>query len=102
MWVFFILSLLFNYACTIFSKQFGVTNKWWYAALSVVVSIMGSITWSLLMKKGADVSSISPVLSISLIIALVLSGFLFYNEPLAWNKIAGVVLGIIAIILIVK
>lgn len=102
LWVFFFLSFLFNYACTILSKQFGVTSNWWYAVLSVLVSAAGSITWSLLMRKGVDLSTTSPILSISLIITIVLTGFVFYGEPVAWNKIVGVILGIVAILLIVK
>lgn len=87
---------------TICSKQFGVTSNSWYMAIAIASTGFASLTWSFLMKKGADLSYITPVMSISLVISVVITGFMFYHEPMTWNKIAGVVLGVMAIFLIVK
>lgn len=102
MWLFFFLTYLFNMAGTILSKQFGVTNNVWYVAGAIISTAFASLTWSFVMKKGAELSSITPIMSVALIISVVLTGFIGYGEPVTWNKIAGVVLGIVAIILIIK
>ena len=102
MWLFFFLTYLFNMAGTILSKQFGVTNNAWYVAGAIISTALASLTWSFAMKKGADLSSITPIMSVALIISVVLTGFLAYGEPITWTKMAGVVLGVVAIILIVK
>jgi multidrug transporter EmrE-like cation transporter len=102
MWWLFIFSFLFQYGSGILSKQFGVSNNWWYAVASIIGSVAASIIWSLLMKKGVSLSTVSPILSVLLVISIVATGVIAYQEPISWTKIAGVLFGIIAIVLIIK
>jgi multidrug transporter EmrE-like cation transporter len=102
MWLFFTLCLVSNVVATIFNKQYGITSNLWYAVGAIVSTIVGSIMWSIVMRKGAELSVANSLLGIAMLIGIFFIGIIGYHEALTWNKVAGVALGVIAIILIVK
>jgi drug/metabolite transporter (DMT)-like permease len=87
---------------TICSKQFGLTSNWWYVGVAMVSSAFASLTWSFVMRRGGDLSSFTPMMSVSLIITTVLIGLAAYHEPLSMTKIVGILLGVVAVFLIIK
>lgn len=102
MWLYFFLCLFANIVATVFNKQFGITNNWWYAVSAIVSTGIGSLAWSFLMKKGAELSVANSLMGIALVIGIFFLGIFGYKEPFTWNKAVGVTLGVVAIFLIVK
>lgn len=102
MWLYFFLSYVLTMIGSICSKEYADKNKLWYIILACVSFGLSNIPWAYALRKGVSLSSLTPIMSISLMISIVTIGFWYYQEPISWNKILGICVGLLGIILILK
>lgn len=102
MWIYIFLTYLLNVIATVLSKEFALTNKWWFVAAACISAALSSVAWAYGLQKGIMLIAGTPIISVSLMISIVLIGFFYYQEPLGLTKIMGICFGIIGIILILK
>jgi multidrug transporter EmrE-like cation transporter len=102
MWLYFLLSYLLTVTGSVLSKEFANTSNIWYVVFACICLGLSNLPWSYALKNGVPLSSLTPIMSISLMITIITIGFVYYQEPLSWAKLLGICFGIMGIILIVK
>lgn len=79
-------------------EEFSKAN--WAPFVFGLVIVGLEVGWIYVYKAGWQVS-IAPIVQSSFVaLILILIGFVFYNEPLSWNKIVGVAVCILGMLLI--
>ena len=79
-------------------REFGKLN--WAPFLFGIVIVGLEAGWIYVYKAGWQVSVAPIVQSAFVAMILIFVGFLFYHEPLSWNKIAGIAICIVGMFLI--
>ena len=72
----------------------------WVPFVFGIVLVGLEVGWIYVYKAGWPVSTASVVQSVFLAVALIFVGWLFYKEPLSWNKIVGVFVVLAGLVLI--
>lgn len=79
-------------------KEFGKLN--WAPFIFGLVIVGLEVGWIYVYKAGWQVSVAPIVQSAFVAMILIFIGFAFYNEPLSWNKIAGILICIVGMVFI--
>lgn len=79
-------------------KEFGKLN--WAPFVFGLVIVGLEVGWIYVYKAGWQVSVAPVVQSAFVAVILIFVGFMFYSEPLSWNKIVGIVICLIGMIII--
>jgi multidrug transporter EmrE-like cation transporter len=100
-WFWFILVLVaFELLADLFAKQFGLTGKVLFGVLSILGYVLANLSWLFSLRSGAELSKGAILFSALSGIGAVLLGVLVYHEKVNGYQLAGLVLGIAAIVLL--
>lgn len=95
-----------NLACSrlgsgadIFLKKWSIENKNYLLIIGLLIYFVGTIFWAFSLKYEL-LSKAGPIFTILNLVMIVLVGVIMFKENLSFVNTAGVVLGIVSIILI--
>ena len=97
-WLYFLLLLVgFELIADILAKQFAVSGKYVFAALSIGGFIAANTAWLISLRTGAELSRGAILFSVLSAIGAVLIGLFLYHEKVSPYQVIGLALGIAAI-----
>lgn len=96
----FLLLLTFELIADVFAKQWSISNKpiLWVAA--ILAYVLGNVFWLFALKNGAGLARGTVLFSIASEILTIMVGVLYFREHLTTIQTAGIILGIISLVLI--
>ena len=93
--------IFFEMVADIFAKEWSLGNRsLFYAVLSLFAYLLANTSWLIALRYGSGLARGAIVFSVASAILASLIGIIFYKEHLSHIQIAGIVIGIVSIILI--
>ena len=101
-WIFpLFLLIAFEILADIFAKEWSLRGNVWYLALGALVCyIIGNSFWLLALKSGSGLARGAIIFCVATAIFTTLLGLWWYHERVSGIQLAGIIVGIISIILI--
>jgi len=94
--------IFFEAIADIFAKEWSLGNRsFFYAILSLTSYLIANSSWLIALKYGSGLARGAIIFSVASAILASVIGLVFYKEHLSPIQLAGVLLGIFAIVLIV-
>ncbi len=101
MWIFALLLLiLFEAIADIFAKNYSLKGQASYWVLAIGGYIIANVFWLWSIRKGSGLARGAVLFSIGSAVLGVLIGTIMYGEKIGKVELAGIVVGMIAIVLI--
>lgn len=99
MWVYFLLLLVgFELLADILAKQFALSGKYLFAALSIAGFIAANTAWLVSLRSGAQLGKGAVLFSVLSAIGAVAVATVIYHEKVTAFQAFGLLLGVAAII----
>jgi bacterial/archaeal transporter family protein len=81
-----------------YSQKFSSEGVW-YSALTGICVGAGTVAFFLLFQRGGPLSSVPVILAVGAAI-VVIAGIVFFREPATWQRLLGIGLAILGLILL--
>ncbi len=93
--------ILFEIIADIFAKEWSLKTHLWYLAFGALASyVIANSFWLFALKNGSGLARGAIIFSVATAIIATLLGLFWYQEKVSNVQIAGIIAGIISIILI--
>ena len=93
--------IAFEFIADVFAKQYSLEpTKLYWAAISLLGYMLANTAWLIAIRNGSGLGRGAVIFSVASAILAVGIGFLMYHETISRTQSAGVVLGIVALVLI--
>lgn len=100
-WIFpIILLVLFELVADIFSKEYAVKGNWYFWILAISTYIIANIFWLWSIRTGSGLARGAIIFSVASAVLAVIVGIHFFGEHTNKFQIAGMILGVLSIVLI--
>lgn len=91
---------IFEAVADIFAKNWSIYKSVWIAVTSLTFYLIANSFWLFALKNGAQLGRGAIIFSVASAIIAILLGVLLYKEPVSKLQTAGLVLGLISIVLL--
>ena len=95
-----VMVILFETAADVFSKEWSLKPQAIFLIGSISLYLAANVAWLLSLRDGAGLARGVSIFSVTTAIMAVVIGFLFFREEVNRLQMAGIVLGIVALVLI--
>ena|SRR3989338_9716151 len=92
--------ILFEIIADIFSKEYSLKGHWYLWVAAICGYIIANIFWLWGIKTGSGLARGAIIFSVGSAVVAVLIGLYFYGESTNKIQIAGMILGVLSLILI--
>jgi drug/metabolite transporter (DMT)-like permease len=100
-WIFpLALLIVFEAVADIFAKQWSVKGHWWFGALSLASYLLANTFWLFALKNGSGLARGGMIFAVACAVLALGLGVVIYKEHLNKVQMAGVIFGIISLVLI--
>ena len=100
-WVHYLfLLIVFEIVADVFAKQYSIENKMLFFIIALFFYVIANVSWLISMNKKSQLAISANIFSVSTGLIALLIGCLLYGESITVRQLAGIILGIISIILI--
>ena len=97
-WLLFLLLLVaFELIADVLAKQFGVSGKLVFGALSILGYVFANIAWLISLRTGGELGKGAVLFALLSGVGAVLIGLLVYQEKVSPYQFIGLMLGVAAI-----
>jgi multidrug transporter EmrE-like cation transporter len=94
------LLIFFEAVADIFAKNWSIHKSVWIAVTSLTFYLIANSFWLFALKNGAQLGRGAIIFSVASAIIAILLGVLLYKEPVSKLQTAGLILGVVSIILL--
>lgn len=94
------LLIFFEAVADIFAKNWSIHKSVWVAVTSLTFYLIANSFWLFALKNGAQLGRGAIIFSVASAIIAILLGVLLYKEPVSKLQTAGLILGVVSIILL--
>ena len=94
------LLIIFEGIADIFAKNWSIQKSTWIAITSLAFYLIANSFWLFALKNGAQLGRGAIIFSVASAIIAILLGILLYKEPVSKIQSAGLVLGLLSIVLL--
>ncbi|HEV7701893.1 MAG TPA: EamA family transporter [Candidatus Paceibacterota bacterium] len=84
----------------IFAKEYSLKGNWYFWALALLGYTIGNVFWLWSIRSGSGLARGALIYLLANVIFVSIVGIYFYGEPTNKIQIAGIALGVVALILI--
>ncbi|HEV7423994.1 MAG TPA: EamA family transporter [Candidatus Paceibacterota bacterium] len=100
-WIFpIVLLIAFEFIADIFSKEYSLKGHWYLWAGALLGYVVANIFWLWSIRTGSGLARGAIIFSVGSAVAATALGFYFYGETVSKIQIAGIILGLLSLILI--
>jgi len=100
-WQFWLaLLVVFELAADVFAKEYSITRARLHAALALALYVACNSCWLVAMCRGSGLARGAILFSVSSAVLAVILGVLVYHESLTAANSAGLLLGLVALVLL--
>jgi len=92
--------IIFESLADILAKEYSLKGHWYFWVAGIIGYIIANIFWLSAMKHGAQLGRGAIIFSVVSAILAVIIGVYFYQETTNKIQIAGMILGLLSIVLI--
>ncbi len=101
MWIIFlILVIVFEMAADVMSKEWSLNGRSWFLIGGLIFYLASNLAWLFSLKYGSGLARGISIFSVISAILAIMIGIIFYKEQITRLQGAGMVLGLISLILI--
>ncbi|MCX6713569.1 MAG: EamA family transporter [Candidatus Vogelbacteria bacterium] len=101
-WIFPLsLLILFEIIADIFAKEWSLKTQAWYLAFGALASyLIANSFWLFALKNGSGLARGAIIFSVATAIVATILGLFWYQEKVSSVQVAGIIFGLISIVLI--
>lgn len=100
MWIFFILLLIaFEALADVFSKKYSLSGTWQMWAAAIGAYIIANAFWLMAIRRGSGLARGAVLFAVGSALVAVIIGLLWYKEPVTHLQLAGIFVGLVAVVL---
>ena len=92
--------ILFEIVADIFAKEYSLRDNWYFGGGALLAYVLANMFWLWAIKSGSGLARGATIFGVASAIIAVLIGLYFYGEEANKFQLAGMALGVLALILI--
>jgi len=94
------LLIIFELVADVLAKNYSLNGKMVYAIAALLAYVVANIFWLFALKNGSGLAKGAIIFSIASAVIAVGLGYFLYRETITPTQIAGIILGLVALVLI--
>jgi len=94
------LLIIFELVADVLAKNYSLNGKMVYAIAALLAYVVANIFWLFALKNGSGLAKGAIIFSIASAVIAVGLGYFLYRETITPIQIAGIILGLVALVLI--
>lgn len=94
------LLIIFELVADVLAKNYSLNGKMVYAIAALLAYVVANIFWLFALKNGSGLAKGAIIFSIASAVIAIGLGYFLYKETITSTQIAGIILGLIALVLI--
>ncbi len=92
--------IVFEVVADVFAKKYSLSGSWVYWLAAITAYIVGNIFWLWGIRDGSGLARGAVIFSVGTAVASSFVGIYFFGEHISKITIAGMILGIVSLVLI--
>ncbi|MFA6585649.1 MAG: EamA family transporter [Candidatus Paceibacterota bacterium] len=92
--------IIFEIVADIFAKEYALKGSWYFWVSAILAYVIANSFWLWSIKSGSGLARGAIIFSVSSAVLAVIIGLYFYGEETNKIQIAGMILGLLSLILI--